>query len=40
MVITLVIMAALLILGGGQKFVNHVDNNAWYSNNSENKKRD
>ncbi len=38
MVITLVIMAVLLILGGGQKFVNHVDNNAWYS--SKNEKRD
>ena len=33
MITILIITAVLLILGGGQKCVNHVDNNAWYSKN-------
>ena len=35
MITILIITAVLLILGGGQKYVNRVDKNAWYS-----KKRD
>lgn len=38
MITILIITVVLLILGGGQKCVNHVDNNAWYS--SKNEKRD
>ena len=35
MITVLIITAVLLILGGGQKYVNHVDKNSWYG-----KKRD
>ena len=35
MITILIITAVLLILGGGQKYVDHIDNNSWYG-----KKRD